>query len=145
MLNITREVYERIADTLGKETLERGGVLGAALNSDVISEYYFDVSGKSIDNGYIPDAVSINRILKDEWMPRGIIMVGFVHNHTNEKPVPSCGDVAYGMQILRSINTVSSYHIPIFNSNDGVLHGYVISHDEREFFCTTEKVTVINQ
>ena len=136
-IRIAASVYKQIMDTIGRLPPECGGVLGAAENG-FITEYYFDSHGKSAPNGYAPDIQSINRMLTDDWMPRGILMVGIVHSHSNGIAVPSCGDFSYGIRILQALDTVDEFYLPIVTQTDGKvrLDCYAICHDpERQFIC----------
>ena len=112
ILKISRSVYMQICNTLGKNPPECGGVLGAREN-DQITEFYFDETGKSSSTGYAPDVVAINNMLVNDWMPNGILMVGIVHSHANQNKIPSCMDVEYGIRILRALDTVDEFYIPI--------------------------------
>ena len=130
-IKMTRRVYERIVDTLGKYSPECGGVLGAG-EDGVITEFFFDATGKSTPNGYAPDVKAINEMLTNDWMPRGILMVGIVHSHSNGNSVPSCGDISYGVRILQALDTVERFYLPIVTMDEGdvQMNSYEIGHDD---------------
>lgn len=136
-LRISNDVYKQILDTIGKLPPECGGVLGAKEDGE-ITEFYFDEHGMSSENGYAPNVHMINEMLINDWMPRGILMVGIVHSHANGIPVPSCGDIGYGIRILQALDTVEEFYLPIVTVQDGEmkLSCFVICADpERQYVC----------
>lgn len=118
VLRITRPVCDEIIRLLCSRSTECGGVLGAGADG-VVSEFYFDATGRSLPGGYAPDVEAINDVLIHDWMPRGIWMVGIVHSHVNGVGVPSCGDISYGIRILRALDTVDMFFLPIVVFRDG--------------------------
>lgn len=144
-IKMTQEVYRQIVDTIGRHEPECGGVLGAK-QEGVITEYYFDATGRSSPNGYVPDVNAINEMLTNDWMPRGILMVGIVHSHSNGNSVPSCGDINYGIRILQALDTVDRFYLPIMTVNDGEMqmNGYVIMPDEKHgFVCRRDECEIV--
>ena len=125
-----QSVYKSIAESLGSRVPECGGVLGAG-EDGVICEYYFDETGVSKPDAYIPDVVAINRVL-EAWHERGIHMVGIVHSHREGLRVPSCGDISYGMRILQALDTVDEFYLPILtrDGDDVRLDGYVVAKQD---------------
>lgn len=111
MVYIHKNVYDEIRNVLGMKKPECGGVLGARPN-EPISKFYFDVSGISTEDSYTPDYEKINEIL-EAWAEEGIQMVGMIHSHGNEGNFPSCGDLYYCEQILRSNPVISEFLLPI--------------------------------
>lgn len=117
-VRMLRSVYDEIARTIGQRKPECGGVLGAGKDG-IITEFFFDAHGVSSSTGYAPDVENINRVLSYDWMPRGIMMVGIVHSHANGVAVPSCMDIGYGIRILRALDTVDKFYLPIVTVVDG--------------------------
>lgn len=91
----------------------------------------------SASDGYTPDVQTINRILAEEWMPKGILMVGIVHSHANGVSVPSCGDIHYGMRILQALDTVDKFYLPIVTVNEVVeMNCFVVEREDgNRFVC----------
>jgi len=131
MLKMSTGVYKKIIDSLTGASPESGGVLGAKKDG-VVVEYYFDKTGKSSDKGYAPDVLAINKILSEDWMPRGIYMTGIIHSHNADNTCPSCSDIGYGARILASLDTVNEFYIPIFTLKNDVpqIHCYKIYRAE---------------
>lgn len=140
MLRLTAEVLEQIRQTVGALPPECGGVLGAGADG-VVTEFFFDATGRSAPEGYAPDVAAINRVLAEDWMPRGILMVGIVHSHAGCMDVPSCMDVNYGMRILSALDTVDRFYLPIVTGVNGDFRmtGFVIEREpEGRCVCRRE-------
>lgn len=135
-MRITKEVLEQIKETVGRLQPEHGGILGA-VKDGTISEYYFDAEGKSTPTGYVPNVSMINDVLINDWMPRGILMVGIVHSHANGVSTPSCVDVGYGIRILQALDTVDKFYLPIVTVEDGMFQMtcFAIMKDNEEYVC----------
>lgn len=129
MVEIHKSTYDEICAALGTKKPECGGVLGARPN-EPISKFYFDVSGISTDDSYTPDYVKINEIL-EEWAEDGFRMVGMIHSHGNEGTFPSCGDLYYCEQILRSNPSVSEFLLPIVTVEPFAIFVYRVRFDEK--------------
>lgn len=146
MILLTQSVYNQILKTVGAFPPEHGGVLGAKKGQPVTA-FYFDATGCSSPDGYVPDVAAINAVLADEWMPEGILMVGIVHSHAEDLSVPSCGDIGYGIRILEALDTVDEFYLPIITVGETVaLHGYVIQRDpERGYVCRRAECAVVEE
>lgn len=131
-----------IMSAIGDSKYECGGILGAYPNRP-ISEFYYDKSGENTALSYTPDFEAINNILKNEWNPRGIYMVGIVHSHVNQGGFPSCGDLFYGERILRSLST-EKFFLPVITISPLKFNGYSIQLDASGKLKTTkEKITIV--
>ncbi|MBQ2987587.1 MAG: Mov34/MPN/PAD-1 family protein [Clostridia bacterium] len=122
MVYIHQNVFDEIRSALGTRKPECGGVLGACSDGR-ISKFYFDTSGISSEDAYTPDYEKINGIL-EEWAEEGVRMVGMIHSHGNEGNFPSCGDLFYCEQILRSNPSISDFLLPIVTVNPFEIHMY---------------------
>lgn len=145
MLKITKNVYQQIMNTIGQLPPECGGVLGAG-EDGMISEYYFDKTGQSTPSGYTPNVCAINKMLTNDWMPRGILMVGIVHSHANGIAVPSCNDIYYGMRILQALDTVKEFYLPIvaINGTHQRFASFVITADpQTKYTCNYTNTHII--
>lgn len=111
-MKITYEVCEKIKETIGKLPVETGGILGASPDG-VIRHYLFDSASDQCPTSYTPNVDNINDVLESQWMPMNIVMTGIVHSHKDGFAWPSCGDLQYAAMILDSLDTVSSFLVPI--------------------------------
>ena len=145
-----KAVYDQIMDTIGKKPPECGGILGAGADG-VISDYYFDVTGRSEPNAYVPDVEAVNQVL-EAWHERGVHMVGIVHSHQDGLIAPSCGDIAYGVRILDALDALERFYLPIVTSSEenvkinGFLiekkSGYQSKCHEIEICCVNEAASL---
>ena len=145
-LRITEAVYQKILRDLGGRPPECGGILGAD-QSGAVSAWYFDRTGKSTPESYKPNVTAINRVLAEEWQPKGIYMVGIIHSHAAGKSVPSCGDINYGVRILRALDTVDAFYLPILelSASELLLFGYVLyENSDARAFCRRIDYRVIS-
>ena len=143
-ITLTPKVYSQICHTLTSHLPESGGVLGGTADG-IITDYYFDATGISRPDAYIPDVEAINRVLAEDWMVRGVLMRGIVHSHANGVDVPSCGDIAYGVQILAALDTVEEFYLPIVTVENGEFRmaGYVLRrNDEGRVLCRAVPVVI---
>lgn len=120
---IYRKVYDELRESLGSRAPECGGVLGA-VPGEAVSEFYFDELGKSTKNSYTPNVESINRVLTEDWAPRGVVMVGIAHSHSGEGNFPSCGDLYYCEQIMKAAG-ITKFYLPVVTLTPFTLHAYV--------------------
>ena len=99
-LRLIAEVYDQIKDTVGALPAEHGGMLGGELSSGTISHFAFDNSANRSSATYSPDHEAINKVLKQDWNPADIRLLGFVHSHPAGSRRPSHGDEIYAERIL---------------------------------------------
>ena len=116
-MEIKREIYDEIINTLGKIKPEKGGILGS-VDKKTITHYHYDENGVSTEHSYAPDVDSINCIL-EEWSDEGVYLVGFIHSHTGEYDFPSCLDFKYAEKILNGLDCIDFFYLPllIFRQN----------------------------
>lgn len=146
-LVFTKRIMDEIVNTVGRYPPETGGILGAG-SDGIISHFYYDYTGKSTANGYAPDVSTVNEILTNCWMPKGIFMVGIVHSHDNMNSVPSCGDISYGIRILQALSTVDRFYIPIVtrSKENFEMCCYMICHDSKhQFICKKAGYTIVDE
>lgn len=92
---ILPDVFERIASTLKRP--EMGGILGANSSGTVVA-FYFDATGTTTENQYVPNTAVLNRVI-EAWFPQGVYFAGFVHTHNKYKPKLSWVDMSYALTI----------------------------------------------
>jgi hypothetical protein len=89
----------QIAATVGGRPAEYGGMLGAG-GDDVVRHFAFDRGAARDGAAYSPDTVSLSRLFREHWKPRGIRIVGFVHSHPPGVRRPSGADEEYAARLL---------------------------------------------
>lgn len=142
MIFLPRTIYEQIQDTIGLLPIEQGGILGSS-DGKTITRYYYDQSGLSTDSSYTPDCQKINRVLENEWANDNVFMIGIIHSHDPSCPFPSCGDIAYGHNILQALK-IRSFYLPIVCKQPFIIHGYKVKLDKNAKLLTVkERIEVI--
>ena len=112
-LRITKVVLREIERTVGSFPAETGGVLGGNLETGLISHFYYDVTARQTGSEYSPDHVTLNQLLKGDWNPRDIRLLGFVHSHPPGVTKPSAGDLRYARVLLDGLTELDRLELPI--------------------------------
>lgn len=127
-LRMTRDVHEQIQRTIGLLPAEQGGILGGSRAEGVVRCFHFDQFGHRTGATYSPDVTSLNTLLHDEWNPRDINMLGFVHSHPGYLKRPSAGDLEYARRILEHNIEMDHVLLPIVipepDGGDFEIHAY---------------------
>ena len=110
---MAREVYRAILLTIGTQTPETGGILLGPVGSTDVTVFYFDCGALCSRATYSPDHVTLNRKMKEEWIPFGIDMKGFVHSHPGELDWVTGGDLEYIDRLLRANPDMDQFAAPI--------------------------------
>ena len=104
VIKISCKVCKKILLTIGSRPPETGGILLGPIGTDEITDFFFDESADCTRKTYRPDHMTLNRKLKEEWMPAGIDMKGFVHSHPGNYDTLSPEDLAYIKRLLKNKN-----------------------------------------
>lgn len=114
---ITREVFRQIRRTVGRRPAETGGMLGGNRENGIITQYCFDTSAKRSGATYSPDHTQLTSLLREQWNPRGVKLMGFVHSHPSGCRQPSYGDRIYAKDILDANEAIDVLFLPIVMSS----------------------------
>src|SRR5258707_7728502 len=90
---------------------------GGDPETDLITHYVLDTTAQRSAAAYSPDVVFLNRLLKQEWNPRGIRFLGFVHSHPRGIRRPSSGYHEYAVRIFQSNPHRKHLYLPLVMSN----------------------------
>lgn len=112
-LFLADDVVTDIYATVGSKPAEQGGMLGGRRKAGTVTSYRFDDSARRTTATYSPDAGGLNELLRDEWNPNGVDLLGFVHSHPSGVWRPSTGDAAYAERILAAIPDMDRLLLPI--------------------------------
>ncbi len=115
-LRIALSVLAEIRHTIGMLPAEHGGVLGGHPDEGVVTEFVLDRSARRTSIAYTPDDQALNRLFKEDWNPRGIRFMGFVHSHPGLRQL-SHGDLVYSQRILAAIPDLKRLITPIVLSS----------------------------
>lgn len=120
-LKMTRSVYEAIRRTVGRLPAETGGALGGRYEDEVITAFRFDAEARRTGATYSPNTAFLNRLFKEDWNPRGIRLLSFVHSHPAGCRYVSHGDRVYAARILAAIPELKRLYLPIvMSTGDGM-------------------------
>lgn len=119
-LAMTNSVYEAIQRTVGNQPAEHGGLLGG--QNGLVKEFHFDDTARRTGATYSPDHKLLTRLLKEEWNPRNIRLLGFIHSHPPGVRRPSGGDLTYARDILRHNPHLDRLLLPIVMSEPDTGH-----------------------
>lgn len=100
-MQILKEVYDSILDSVDGITVEVGGILGGT--DGIITCHYFDkgiISEKPCT--YTPNVSLLNEII-EKWSNESIDFLGIYHTHFNDVETLSCGDKTYIERIVLSM------------------------------------------
>ena len=112
-LRVSKKVHKEIMLTVGARPPETGGILlGPAKCSDV-TDYYFDITGDCSGGTYSPDYITLRRKMKEDWLPVGIDMKGFVHSHPAGFAALTAGDLRYIARLLAKNDDMEMFAAPI--------------------------------
>lgn len=112
-----RSVFRSIRATIGAQKAETGGMLGGpADNPSAITEFIFDQKASRSAVTYSPDTEFMNRVLADDWNPKGIRLKGEVHSHPPGCSQPSPGDQSYVCRFFETNKRLMELFLPIVQS-----------------------------
>ncbi len=114
---VTTEAATVLHRTIGAVPAETGGALGGTRRSSVIEHVHVDPTAAVTAVTYYPDIAAVNAMLRTDWNPRGINLVGFAHSHPIGATHPSSNDIAYSERILRAIPAMGRMLLPIIQSS----------------------------
>ena len=146
-MRITLAVLEQIRRTVGNLPPEHGGVLGGRPDSGVVTEFFFDGSARRSTVTYSPDDQLLNRLFTEDWNPKGIRVMGFVHSHPGLSQ-PSARDLSYSRRILESIDDLDRLLIPIVisaaDSERFEIHPFAVARNGEEFSSAPLAMAVLD-
>jgi len=120
-LKMTRAVYEAIRQTVGRLPAETGGALGGRYEDEIITAFQFDAEARRTGATYSPNTAFLNRLFQEDWNPRGIRLLSFVHSHPPGCKYISHGDRVYAARILAAIPELKQLYLPIvMSTGDGM-------------------------
>jgi proteasome lid subunit RPN8/RPN11 len=119
VIKISRAVFDQINATIGQQAPERGGMLGGNRETSSVTIFHFDIGAECAPAAYSPDARNLKRILREEWKPQGLRLLGMAHSHPPSGPWhPSHSDVVYAERFLDANPELSNFILPIIRSAD---------------------------
>ncbi len=106
-------VYFDVIYSICARPPETGGILLGPVGSNDITGFYFDSCADCSGGTYSPDHMTLSRKMKQEWLPSGIDMKGFVHSHPGHFDTLSRGDLVYIRRLLEINPDMDMFAAPI--------------------------------
>lgn len=148
-LQITKPMLEKIYATVGRLPAEHGGALGGSREDGIVRYYHFDDTAQRTGATYSPNHRFLNQLFKEQWNPKGINLLGFVHSHPPGVRRPSYGDVIYAERILEYIPELDRLLLPIViseaNTGRFEILPYAAIRDGNRVRIEEMKLVVINE
>ena len=120
---VIEEVYTHIKQSLCIS--ETGGILGVNVHDEyTVTEFYYDSTGKTETNVYVPDIEVLNSIISG-WAERNIKFIGFVHSHPKNHYKLSGPDIEYANRIKKSCE-IDQILMMIYLPDSQELYQYVV-------------------
>ncbi len=104
-LNLSPSVFAQLQQTIGAHKAESGGMLGGNRTTGEVTAFHFDDTALEQSAAtYTPNHTLLTRVLKEEWKPNKIDLLGFIHSHPPSYNHPSPWDRQYAGTILESMD-----------------------------------------
>ena len=126
VVKIAPKVCKEIMLTIGTRYPESGGILLGPIGTTDITDFYFDEHANCTGSSYTVDAGTLRQKMKEEWLPAGIDMKGFVHSHPGSFDRLSAGDMAYIKRSMLKNKEDKMFVAPIVIPSEFRLRPYVV-------------------
>lgn len=110
---ITRNVVDDIEKSIGQKAPETGGMLGGNRAAGIITTFHFDKTANCTGGTYTPDHAVLTHLLKNDWNPENIDLMGMAHSHPDGFWQPSMGDEIYAARFLKHNPQIEMFALPI--------------------------------
>ena len=140
VLHVAGEVYGEMLFELSRRPVESGGLLLGPIGSNAITGFHFDDSALCSGATYTPDHVTLNRLLKERWIPSGIDFKGFAHSHPSGCAWLSAGDIRYIRRLLSKNDDMDVCAAPIVVAAQYQLCPLVVTRDRPDVAQRAELV-----
>jgi len=111
---------------IGARAPESGGILLGPIGRPEVTEFFFDAMGTCTGATYTPHHISLQRMMREEWMPAGIDLKGFVHSHPRNAKFLSPGDLSYIARLLRANPDMDRFIAPVVFPHEFRMHVFVV-------------------
>ena len=112
-IKMSHEAYKKIMNSICSRPAESGGILLGPIGTNEITDFYFDHGANCSGATFSPDYVTLNRKMKEEWIPDGIDMKGFVHSHPGLLDRLTSGDLSYIKRLLNKNTDMDMFIAPV--------------------------------
>ena len=113
IMKMRRKAFDKAMFSICSRPPESGGLWIGPVDSYEITDFFFDSGGTFTSASYSPDHVTLNKKLKEEWLPLGLEFFGFCHSHPGSLDWPTLEDIAYVKKLLKANPEMLMFFIPI--------------------------------
>ena len=110
---ITRSTIDEIRKTIGSRAPEQGGMLGSKNGSGTVTDFYFDRTGSSTPVAFTVGHKELTQVLKTQWKPAGIELIGMIHSHPSGVRHLTGADIEYAEKFLNKDPQLDQLLTPI--------------------------------
>jgi proteasome lid subunit RPN8/RPN11 len=129
VINMTREAFDKMMLSIISRPVESGGVLLGEVGSQDVSDFFFDAGGNVTGVSYSPDYLTLNKKMKEEWIPAGLDMKGIVHSHPGNLDILTHEDLVYIRRLLIANPDMPMFVAPIIIPPEFRMRAMVVSRD----------------
>jgi proteasome lid subunit RPN8/RPN11 len=130
VVKIAHVVCKEIMLTIGAQPAETGGIILGPVGTNDVTDFFFDEGGNCTGVTYSPDCVTLRKKMKEQWLPAGIDMKGFVHSHPSSFDCLSGGDLSYINRLLNKNEDMTMFVAPIVIPSQFRLTPLVVLRDK---------------
>jgi len=116
-IKMSQRAYRKMMYYICSRPAESGGILLGPVGSNEVTDFYFDSGGTCTGASYSPDHVTLNKLMKQKWLPAGIDMKGFLHSHPGQLDWLTNGDMVYINRLLDKNADMDMFIAPIVIPN----------------------------
>jgi proteasome lid subunit RPN8/RPN11 len=116
-IKMSQEAMKKIMNYISSRPPESGGILLGPIGTNVVTDFYFDSGGTCTGASYSPDHITLNRLMKEKWLPSGLDMKGASHSHPGNLDWLTNGDMAYINRLLDKNTDMDMFIAPIVIPN----------------------------
>jgi len=129
IVNTKREAFDKAMLSICSKPPEKGGLLLGPIGSNDVSDFFFDSGGNFKSTSYSPDHVTLSKKMKEEWIPAGLDMKGFVHSHPGSLDTLTYEDLMYIKRLLLANPDMPVFIAPIIIPPEFRMHMMVVFRD----------------
>jgi proteasome lid subunit RPN8/RPN11 len=112
-IKMSHKAYKKIMNSICSRPAESGGILLGPVGTNEVTDFYFDRGANCSAVTYTPDHLTLSKKMKEEWLPAGIDMKGFVHSHPGLLDRLTSGDLSYIKRLLNKNTDMDMFIAPI--------------------------------
>jgi hypothetical protein len=135
VVNMKRKAFDKAMLAICSQPVERGGLFLGPIDSDDVCDFFFDSGGNFLHGTYSPDYITLNKKLKEEWIPSGSDFKGVCHSHPGRLDVLTPEDLAYIGRLLKLNPDMSMFVAPIIIPPEFRMHMMVVFRDNPGTFA----------